>query len=149
MQRKLKEQYERNLLTPSPLHPRTLSEQVLMSLTFFLFLLNLAMAATKELRPGYYSKTCPQAEVIVRNVIKKNMAREPRSAASVMRLQFHDCFVNVTYEKPVLSTYTINLSQNLPHFSFMLVQIICRDVMLRCCWMTHQTCLEKNFLYPI
>ncbi|XP_019182536.1 PREDICTED: peroxidase 17-like [Ipomoea nil] len=65
-----------------------------MSLTFLLFLLNLAMAATKELRPGYYSETCPQAELLVRNVIKKNMARDPRSAASVMRLQFHDCFVN-------------------------------------------------------
>nr|GMC94814.1 Peroxidase 17 [Ipomoea batatas] len=66
---------------------------------FLLFLLNLAMAATKELRPGYYSKTCPQAELLVRNVIKKSMAREPRSAASVMRLQFSfmlfKCFVGM------------------------------------------------------
>ncbi|CAH9133512.1 unnamed protein product [Cuscuta epithymum] len=52
------------------------------------------MAAAVELRLGYYSKTCPKAEAIVRNVIAKNMEREPRSAASVMRLQFHDCFVN-------------------------------------------------------
>ncbi|VFR02537.1 unnamed protein product [Cuscuta campestris] len=65
-----------------------------MSLTFILFLLSLAMAAAMELRPGYYSKTCPKAENIVRNVIAKNMARDSRSTASVMRLQFHDCFVN-------------------------------------------------------
>lgn len=30
----------------------------------------------------------------MREVMKKAMSREPRSVASVMRLQFHDCFVN-------------------------------------------------------
>nr|GFC54236.1 peroxidase 17 [Tanacetum cinerariifolium] len=33
-------------------------------------------------------------ELIVRDVMQKAMIREPRSGASVMRLQFHDCFVN-------------------------------------------------------
>ncbi|CAI9109524.1 OLC1v1009359C2 [Oldenlandia corymbosa var. corymbosa] len=61
-----------------------------------LFLLNLATNAAMgtELRPGFYSQSCPDAELVVRDVIKKAMTREPRSAASVMRLQFHDCFVN-------------------------------------------------------
>ncbi|MCD7471916.1 Peroxidase 17 [Datura stramonium] len=62
---------------------------------FFLLLQSLdlaAMAAT--LRPNFYSETCPQAESIVKDVMKKAMIREPRSIASVMRLQFHDCFVN-------------------------------------------------------
>eukprot|EP00268_Persea_americana_P035998 TRINITY_DN35467_c4_g1_i1.p1 TRINITY_DN35467_c4_g1~~TRINITY_DN35467_c4_g1_i1.p1 ORF type:complete len:345 (-),score=65.61 TRINITY_DN35467_c4_g1_i1:229-1200(-) len=52
------------------------------------------MASASRLQYGYYSQTCPQAEKIVRDVIGRNMMREPRSAASVMRLQFHDCFVN-------------------------------------------------------
>lgn len=47
-----------------------------------------------DLRPGFYSATCPKAELIVREVMKKAMVREVRSVASVMRLQFHDCFVN-------------------------------------------------------
>lgn len=47
-----------------------------------------------HLRPGYYSSTCPEAESVVREVMKKGMRRETRSVASVMRLQFHDCFVN-------------------------------------------------------
>ncbi|GAB2226115.1 hypothetical protein Droror1_Dr00021906 [Drosera rotundifolia] len=47
-----------------------------------------------SLRPGFYSETCPEAEATVRRVIKDAMIREPRSGASVMRLQFHDCFVN-------------------------------------------------------
>ncbi|KAK8717345.1 hypothetical protein V6N13_044616 [Hibiscus sabdariffa] len=50
--------------------------------------------AVESLRPGFYSETCPPAEFIVRHVMKKALIREPRSVASVMRLQFHDCFVN-------------------------------------------------------
>ncbi|XP_019177194.1 PREDICTED: peroxidase 17-like [Ipomoea nil] len=68
-----------------------------MYITFIIcFLLNLAaiQAEMVDLRPGFYSETCPEAEEIVRGVIKRNMEKEPRSAASVMRLQFHDCFVN-------------------------------------------------------
>nr|XP_010939688.1 peroxidase 17 [Elaeis guineensis] len=66
----------------------------------FIFLLlslflapEIAIAATK-LSYGYYSETCPEAESIVRSVMLRAMIREPRSAASIMRLQFHDCFVN-------------------------------------------------------
>ncbi|XP_022846905.1 peroxidase 17-like [Olea europaea var. sylvestris] len=62
-------------------------------LLFLLLSLDIAASGT-PLRPGFYSKTCPDAEFIVRDVIKKAMVRETRSAASVMRLQFHDCLVN-------------------------------------------------------
>ncbi|KAF3331203.1 peroxidase 17-like protein [Carex littledalei] len=48
----------------------------------------------RELQIGYYTETCPDAESIVREVMWRAMIREPRSVASVMRLQFHDCFVN-------------------------------------------------------
>jgi len=53
------------------------------------------MVASSDLRPGFYSKTCPNAEVIVRDEMRRALAKEPRSVASVMRFQFHDCFVNV------------------------------------------------------
>ncbi|KAL5538905.1 hypothetical protein UlMin_046117 [Ulmus minor] len=63
--------------------------------SFFLFvLLQVFLVAGADLRPGYYAGTCPEAEEIVRNVMFKAMIREPRSVASVMRFQFHDCFVN-------------------------------------------------------
>lgn len=66
------------------------------TLLFFFILINLTFAAmaAATLMPGYYSETCPQAEFIVKDVMKKAMKREARSLASVMRLQFHDCFVN-------------------------------------------------------
>ncbi|TYH95207.1 hypothetical protein ES332_A12G090200v1 [Gossypium tomentosum] len=60
---------------------------------FLVAAVNMAVAA-EPLRPGFYFETCPPAEFIVRDVMKKAMIREPRSLASVMRLQFHDCFVN-------------------------------------------------------
>lgn len=81
-------------------------------LGFLLFLVPLLAPMTScqllsgtsdALRPGYYSQTCPDAELIVREVIRKEMLREARSAASVMRLQFHDCFVNVSRITPVIS----------------------------------------------
>ncbi|XP_076958487.1 peroxidase 17-like [Bidens hawaiensis] len=62
-------------------------------LFFYLFPANIP-TAEPPLRSGYYSGSCPNAEHIVRDVMKRAMIREPRSGASVMRLQFHDCFVN-------------------------------------------------------
>uniref|UniRef100_M8CZP4 Peroxidase 17 n=1 Tax=Aegilops tauschii TaxID=37682 RepID=M8CZP4_AEGTA len=53
-----------------------------------------ADAAVRDLKVGYYAQTCPRAEEIVRRVMARALAREARSVASVMRLQFHDCFVN-------------------------------------------------------
>ncbi|GAB2283324.1 Peroxidase 17 [Dionaea muscipula] len=67
---------------------------LLPSLLLHLHITSVAAAPPSELRPGFYSESCPEAESTIRDVIKKAMIREPRSGASVMRLQFHDCFVN-------------------------------------------------------
>ncbi|XP_010267162.1 PREDICTED: peroxidase 17-like [Nelumbo nucifera] len=70
----------------------------LLHISFFLLFqktaITAAAAAATQLRPGFYAETCPAAESIVRDVMAKTMKREIRNAASVMRLQFHDCFVN-------------------------------------------------------
>ncbi|KAK6923359.1 hem peroxidase [Dillenia turbinata] len=60
----------------------------------FLFNLYSSTSAETPLKPGYYSQSCPKAEITVREVMKKAMTADPRNGASVMRLQFHDCFVN-------------------------------------------------------
>ncbi|KAG6386681.1 hypothetical protein SASPL_151850 [Salvia splendens] len=59
-----------------------------------LFLVLLSSAEGAPLRQSFYSESCPGAETTVRDVVRRAMAREARAAASVMRLQFHDCFVN-------------------------------------------------------
>lgn len=45
------------------------------------------------LYPQYYDYSCPQAEDIVMSVVAKAVAKEARMAASLLRVHFHDCFV--------------------------------------------------------
>lgn len=69
----------------------------LVGVAVFLALLCGGEAEVRELKVGYYAETCPEAEDIVRETMARARAREARSVASVMRLQFHDCFVNVSH----------------------------------------------------
>ncbi|GAA0146934.1 peroxidase [Lithospermum erythrorhizon] len=45
------------------------------------------------LYPQFYDKSCPKAQEIVKSVVAKAVSRDPRMAASLLRLHFHDCFV--------------------------------------------------------
>ncbi|CAA2976665.1 peroxidase 57-like [Olea europaea subsp. europaea] len=46
-----------------------------------------------RLREGFYEKTCPQAELIVNDVMNKAFQNDSGLAAALLRLFFHDCFV--------------------------------------------------------
>lgn len=48
-----------------------------------------------QLVKSYYDASCPKAEQIVRTVVAKAVKDDPRAAASLVRLFFHDCFVSV------------------------------------------------------
>ncbi|CAM5999687.1 unnamed protein product [Sphagnum balticum] len=70
-----------------------------------------AKEACNKLTPDFYSESCPQLEHIVQTVVKAAVLKETRMAASLMRLEFHDCFLLI-------------VAKNF------------RDVMGHCCWMT-------------
>ncbi|KAL2545933.1 Peroxidase 5 [Forsythia ovata] len=46
-----------------------------------------------QLSPSFYSNTCPNALTTIRTSIRQAVSRERRMAASIIRLHFHDCFV--------------------------------------------------------
>ncbi|XP_074555592.1 peroxidase P7-like [Curcuma longa] len=60
-----------------------------------LLLLLLAPCATHaQLSPAFYATKCPKLPAIVHSVVKKALKRNPTLGAAVLRLFFHDCFVN-------------------------------------------------------
>ncbi|KAL7087059.1 hypothetical protein ACP275_13G041800 [Erythranthe tilingii] len=47
-----------------------------------------------QLSPNFYASTCPNLQLIVRNAMREAITQELRIGASILRLFFHDCFVN-------------------------------------------------------
>ncbi|CAI0385242.1 unnamed protein product [Linum tenue] len=54
----------------------------------------LASPGSAQLSPTFYSTSCPNLLTIVRNAMTQAVNNEARMAASILRLFFHDCFVN-------------------------------------------------------
>ncbi|PSR86872.1 Peroxidase [Actinidia chinensis var. chinensis] len=61
---------------------------------FFIALLMSCMAVRAQLSADFYSTTCPNLLKIVRKEVQNAIKTETRMAASLLRLHFHDCFVN-------------------------------------------------------
>ena len=70
-----------------PSHPLIIS---FFSLTLFLF-----PFAYGQLDCIFYNRSCPMLSMIVRSGVCEALKNDPRMAASLLRLHFHDCFVNV------------------------------------------------------
>ncbi|KAE8707226.1 Peroxidase 2 [Hibiscus syriacus] len=55
----------------------------------------LALATTAfSLSPKFYDRVCPQALPAIKRIVQAAVHRDPRMGASLLRLHFHDCFVN-------------------------------------------------------
>lgn len=53
-----------------------------------------ACAANAQLSATFYARSCPNLQSIVQTGMRQAVARESRLGASILRLFFHDCFVN-------------------------------------------------------
>jgi peroxidase len=64
------------------------------AITWVCCLILFLTCAYGNLSPSFYDKTCPQALSIVKSTVIQAISKEPRIGASLLRLHFHDCFVN-------------------------------------------------------
>ncbi|XVE68529.1 hypothetical protein DITRI_Ditri09bG0075300 [Diplodiscus trichospermus] len=62
--------------------------------TLFFALLLPPSSLAWELSPSFYDETCPEVSSIIRGIIENASLFDPRIGASLLRLHFHDCFVN-------------------------------------------------------
>ncbi|KAL6905998.1 hypothetical protein ACP4OV_003599 [Aristida adscensionis] len=53
-----------------------------------------ASLVSAQLTANFYDKSCPNALYTIRTAVRSAIARENRMGASLLRLHFHDCFVN-------------------------------------------------------
>ncbi|OMP08888.1 Plant peroxidase [Corchorus olitorius] len=52
-----------------------------------------ALVQGQATRVGFYSRTCPRAESIVRSTVQSHFRSNPAIAPGLLRMHFHDCFV--------------------------------------------------------
>ncbi|KAK1353515.1 Peroxidase [Heracleum sosnowskyi] len=62
--------------------------------TILTILIALVHVSNAQLSTCYYSTSCPNVSKIVGGVLEEAFQSDPRIGASLIRLHFHDCFVN-------------------------------------------------------
>ncbi|KAI5405207.1 variant 2, Peroxidase 52, partial [Lathyrus oleraceus] len=65
---------------------------MIMSMT--LFLLIILGSVNAQLSTSFYSTSCPKLSSTVQSTMQSAISKEARIGASILRLFFHDCFVN-------------------------------------------------------
>nr|AHL39144.1 class III peroxidase [Populus trichocarpa] len=66
----------------------------LISTLFLVLALATTASSSKVLSPNYYDYVCPKALPTIKRVVEAAVYNERRMGASLLRLHFHDCFVN-------------------------------------------------------
>ncbi|XP_049365185.1 peroxidase N-like isoform X2 [Solanum verrucosum] len=62
--------------------------------SLFVTFMIMFVVVNSQLTTDFYAKTCPSVLKVVRKEVQNAIKNEMRMAASLLRLHFHDCFVN-------------------------------------------------------
>ncbi|CAB4282072.1 unnamed protein product [Prunus armeniaca] len=66
----------------------------LCSIWVIVLLVGFTGSSSAQLSTNFYSKSCPKVFHAVKSVVRSAVKKEKRIGASLLRLHFHDCFVN-------------------------------------------------------
>lgn len=80
-----------------PYLPFMASKQTSKTPKLLTFIFLAATLASAQLSSTFYDKSCPSALRIIQSTVSEAVSKERRMGASLLRLHFHDCFVNVLY----------------------------------------------------
>lgn len=69
-------------------------KKAIIVLVFLIIMRNCLIGGSSvPLRVGFYEKRCPSAEAIIGGVVRDAAVSDDNNAPVLLRLQFHDCFV--------------------------------------------------------
>ena len=109
-------------------------------------------APPRALSPRFYERSCPSVFRIVRDGVRSAVKSDARMAASLLRLHFHDCFINVlSLSNTFICTPSIYYSIMVLFLSVVVCGVFglhARDVMLRSCWTTPPRPRERRMRGP-
>jgi len=63
------------------------------------------------LNMNYYLFSCPLAELIVKSTLNRALQDDPTLAAGLVRMHFHDCFIEVI----IFFSLPLCIQKSLPH----------------------------------
>jgi peroxidase len=72
-------------------------------LSLLVVLVALASAASAQLSSTFYDTSCPRALATIKSAVTSAVNNEPRMGASLLRLHFHDCFVDASPCPPLFN----------------------------------------------
>ncbi|GER33989.1 peroxidase [Striga asiatica] len=62
---------------------------IILSLVIF----SIISSSSNALSPNYYDQTCPKAEPLITEAVRKGMKNDKTVPAALLRMHFHDCFI--------------------------------------------------------
>jgi hypothetical protein len=90
----------------------------LKGLVWLLFITCMIGISSAQLSNNFYAKTCPGVLRTIRKTVKDVVKNEKRMGASLLRLHFHDCFVQVINYSQFIYIIYICILFNLMHILY-------------------------------